>query len=148
MRDARAAIAAIHARGGLPLLVGGTMLYLRALHHGLAPLPPASPELRGELDAAGAARRLAGAARGARARAIREAAARIAPQDAQRIQRALEVYRLTGVPISQLAARHARGGATSFAGCATRCCPQFARAELRARLAARFARMLRGGVAG
>ncbi len=51
VRDARAAIAAIHGRGRVPLLVGGTMLYLRALRDGLALLPPASAALRRELDA-------------------------------------------------------------------------------------------------
>ncbi len=99
VRDARAAIAAIQQRGRWPLLVGGTMLYLRALYQGLAALPPASQGLRRELDAQAAS---AGwpALHAELERVDAAAAARIARHDAQRIQRALEVYRLTGVPIS------------------------------------------------
>ncbi len=67
VRDAAAAVRDIHARGRLPLLVGGTMLYLRALLQGLAPLPPASPDLRADARCARRAAGLAGAARGARA---------------------------------------------------------------------------------
>jgi tRNA dimethylallyltransferase len=99
VRDARSAIAAIHQRGRWPLLVGGTMLYLRALYQGLAALPPASPALRRELDAQAAS---AGwpALHAQLEQVDAAAAARIARNDAQRIQRALEVHRLTGVPIS------------------------------------------------
>jgi tRNA dimethylallyltransferase len=100
VREARAAIAGIHARGALPLLVGGTMLYLHALRNGLAPLPQASPEIRQQIDALAAAHGWA-AVHAQLAAVDARAAARIAPQDTQRLQRALEVYRLTGVPISQ-----------------------------------------------
>jgi tRNA dimethylallyltransferase len=99
VREARAAIAATRARGALPLLVGGTMLYLRALRDGLAAMPAASPEIRREIDALAAERGWT-AVHAELARVDAEAAARIAPQDAQRLQRALEVYRLTGVPLS------------------------------------------------
>jgi tRNA dimethylallyltransferase len=99
--EALAAIGAIHARGRIPLLVGGTMLYLRALLHGLARLPVASPVLRAELDER--ARRLGWPALHAQlARLDPVAAARIAPGDAQRIQRALEVCLCAGRPISEL----------------------------------------------
>ncbi|MBS0366098.1 MAG: tRNA (adenosine(37)-N6)-dimethylallyltransferase MiaA [Proteobacteria bacterium] len=98
--DALGCIHAIHARGKVPLLAGGTMLYLRAMLHGLAPLPTAAPALRADLDRRAQAsgwpalhRELAGV--------DPEAAARIAPTDAQRIQRALEVYYSSGRAISQ-----------------------------------------------
>jgi len=96
--------AAITARGRLPLLVGGTMLYFNALFHGLAQLPPADPEVRSRIDEE--------AARLGWARLHEElgkvdpqAAARIHPNDPQRIQRALEVYRITGIPLSELCAQ-------------------------------------------
>jgi tRNA dimethylallyltransferase len=99
--DALACIRDIHARSRAPLLVGGTMLYLRSLLDGLAALPEACPELRRELDARAA--RLGWPALHAElARLDPAAAARVAPNDAQRIQRALEVCHATGQPISQL----------------------------------------------
>jgi tRNA dimethylallyltransferase len=99
--DAMAVIAAVHARRRVPLLVGGTMLYLRALLKGLAPLPQASTELRREIDERAAH---AGwpALHGELARLDPEAAARINPNDSQRIQRALEVCLATGRRISEL----------------------------------------------
>lgn len=101
IRDATAAVADIAARGRLPLLVGGTLLYLRALRRGLAPLPDADPATRAQLDDEAAAR--GWPALHARLAAVDpEAAARIAPNDRQRIQRALEVYLLTGRPLTQL----------------------------------------------
>jgi tRNA dimethylallyltransferase len=100
-RDAAAAIRDIAARGRLPLLVGGTLLYLRALRDGLASLPRADESVRRQLDADAAA--TSWAIQHERLRAVdAEAAARIAPADRQRIQRALEVYLLTGQPLSQL----------------------------------------------
>jgi tRNA dimethylallyltransferase len=99
--DAVEVIRDIHRRRRVPLLVGGTMLYLRALLTGLAPLPPAMPALRQVIDAR-AARLGWPALHGELARLDRAAAARIAPNDAQRIQRALEVCQGTGRPISQL----------------------------------------------
>ncbi len=99
--DAMAAIAAIRARGHMPLLVGGTMLYFRALFRGLAPLPAASPELRAAIDREAEARGWP-AMHAELARVDALAAARIRPGDRQRIQRALEVFRITGQPISAL----------------------------------------------
>jgi tRNA dimethylallyltransferase len=100
-RDAAAAVRAIATRGRLPLLVGGTLLYLRALREGLANLPRADAALRAELDAQ--ARELGWPALHARLQRVDPAAAaRIAPTDRQRIQRALEVHALTGRPLSQL----------------------------------------------
>lgn len=99
--DALGCIRDIHARRHVPLLVGGTMLYLRALVHGLAPLPAAAPALRAQLDAQAASRGWA-ALHAQLGRLDPQAAARIAPEDGQRIQRALEVYLTTGRPISEL----------------------------------------------
>ena len=97
--DARVAIDDIVARGGLPLLVGGTGLYFRALLQGLAPMPEADGALRAAL-AAEAGERGWAAMHAELARVDPDAAVRIRPGDAQRIQRALEVFRLSGRPIS------------------------------------------------
>ncbi len=99
--DALESIRAIHARGRVPLLVGGTMLYLRSLLDGLAQLPQARPELRAELDARAAAHGWP-SLHAELARLDPAAAARIAPNDRQRIQRALEVCHATGRPLSEL----------------------------------------------
>lgn len=98
--DALACIEAIHARGSIPLLAGGTMLYFRVLLDGIAPMPPADPGLRRELEAETEARGLA-ALHAELSRVDAAAAARIHAHDPQRIQRALEVWRLTGRPISE-----------------------------------------------
>jgi len=94
-------MAEITARGKLPLLVGGTMLYFNALYHGLAALPTADVQLRAELDAE--FQKLGKQAMHEKLQVIDPvAAARIHPNDPQRVQRALEVYRLTGKSITQL----------------------------------------------
>jgi tRNA dimethylallyltransferase len=96
---ALAEIAAIQARGRIPLLVGGTFLYFKALEQGLSPLPAADPSLRARLEAQAQAE--GWAALHARLVAVDPvAAARIHANDPQRIQRALEVYELTGRPLS------------------------------------------------
>lgn len=102
-RDALAAMAAIRGRGRVPVLVGGTMLYFRALQFGLAELPDADPALRAELDEA-ATQRGWPALHAELAQVDPASAARIRPGDSQRIQRALEVWRLSGRPLSQLQA--------------------------------------------
>jgi len=102
-QDAVALIAAIRARGHIPLLVGGTMLYLRALRQGLAELPRGSPALRAALDTA-AAQRGWPALHADLARLDPQSASRIHPNDAQRIQRALEVCQLSGQSLSALQA--------------------------------------------
>lgn len=100
-RDAAREIADIRRSGRIPLLVGGTGLYFRALERGLAPLPPADPSLRQELEAEADA--VGWPALHAKLRAVDpRAAARIEPGDGQRIQRALEVHRLSGAAISTL----------------------------------------------
>jgi tRNA dimethylallyltransferase len=100
-RDAARAIAEIRARDRLPLLVGGTLLYLRALRDGLSALPRADESVRADLDREAAQH--GWAALHERLRRVDPAAAeRIAPSDRQRIQRALEVFALTGQPITEL----------------------------------------------
>jgi tRNA dimethylallyltransferase len=99
--DALGCIRDIHARGRVPLLTGGTMLYLRALLYGLAALPQAVPELRAAIDA-WAVREGWPELHGELARLDPAAAARISPHDSQRIQRALEVCYSAGRPISEL----------------------------------------------
>lgn len=96
---ATAAIAASHAAGRVPLLVGGTHLYFRALVRGLADLPDADPALRAEIELE-ASQRGWPALHAELARVDPVTAARVTPHDRQRIQRALEVFRLTGHPLS------------------------------------------------
>ncbi len=103
LRDATQAIGQISATGRIPLLVGGTMLYFRALLQGLSDLPVADPETRRLLEDQAAAEGWP-ALHGELQRVDPVAAARIAVSDRQRIQRALEVYRLTGRPLSELQA--------------------------------------------
>ncbi|MFA7241161.1 MAG: tRNA (adenosine(37)-N6)-dimethylallyltransferase MiaA [Sulfuricellaceae bacterium] len=99
--DALRLMAEITARGNIPLLVGGTMLYFKALLHGLNALPQADANLRAELDEK--ARRLGWPALHAElARLDPVTAARLEPADAQRIQRALEVCLLSGLAMSAL----------------------------------------------
>ena len=140
--DAMAAIAAIHARGRVPLLLGGTMLYLRALLKGLAPLPQASPQLRREIDQR-AARCGWPALHEELARLDPQAAARINPNDGQRIQRALEVCRTSGRPLSQLQ----RETASPLAGTPVRAWALAPRSRpvLHQRLAERFHAMMAAG---
>lgn len=99
--DAIKLIDDIHNRNRLPLLVGGTMLYFRALWRGIAPLPRASPELRRDIDER-AVREGWAALHAELARLDPKTATRIHPNDPQRIQRALEVCYATGRPMSEL----------------------------------------------
>jgi tRNA dimethylallyltransferase len=101
VQDAVALISQIRARRHIPLLVGGTMLYLRALRAGMAQLPRASLEHRQAIDAAAAVHGWP-ALHAQLARLDPQAAGRIHPNDAQRIQRALEVCQLTGQTLSGL----------------------------------------------
>jgi tRNA dimethylallyltransferase len=96
--DALQLMAEISARGRVPLLVGGTMMYFKALTAGLADLPPANAALRAAIDAEAAAQGWP-ALHAELAQSDPVTAARLAPSDAQRIQRALEVLRLTGRPL-------------------------------------------------
>lgn len=102
--DALREMADIVARGRTPLLVGGTMLYFKALLDGLSDLPSSDPLVRAELDLR-LAREGSAALHAELAAVDPVAAARIHPNDPQRIQRALEVWRATGQPISALQKR-------------------------------------------
>lgn len=106
-QEARQAMDDIAARGRLPVLAGGTGLYFQALLEGLAAMPPADPALRQQIAAEAQARGWP-ALHADLAQVDPVAAARIHATDPQRIQRALEVFRLTGTPISQWQ-REARG---------------------------------------
>lgn len=142
VRDATLAIADIRARGKLPLVVGGTMLYAKALREGLSALPPADPAIRARLSAE-AAEHGWPALHARLARIDPAIATRLPPADSQRIQRALEVFELTGVPLSRQQ--------TGIAGELTARHPIIAllpedRAALRIRIARRFAAMLDAGL--
>jgi tRNA dimethylallyltransferase len=141
--DALRLVADITARGNVPLFVGGTMLYFKALTEGLNDLPSADAALRAQLEAQ-AARDGWPALHARLARVDAASAARLAPNDAQRIQRALEVYLLTGEPMSALLARpaHDRQAPYRFVPIALE---PSARAVLHARIAARFDAMLAAG---
>ncbi|MEW6694329.1 MAG: tRNA (adenosine(37)-N6)-dimethylallyltransferase MiaA [Pseudomonadota bacterium] len=104
VRDARHLVNAIRARGRWPLLVGGTMLYFKALFDGLDELPPAQPALRAAIEAEARARGWP-ALHAELARVDPATAKRLPPTDAQRIGRALEVWRATGQPLSALQRR-------------------------------------------
>ena len=102
--DARRLMAEITQRGAIPLLAGGTMLYFKALREGLSQLPAADGALRAEIEEE-AARRGWPALHAELAGLDPDAAARLKPMDAQRIQRALEIVRLTGLPLAESYAR-------------------------------------------
>lgn len=112
VEDARREAEAILAAGRIPFLVGGTFLYARALQRGIAELPPADDRVRAALEAEAAVFGWPALHR-ALARVDPEAAARIEPNDGQRIQRALEVHRLSGESLSRLQER-VRGGAPDW----------------------------------
>jgi tRNA dimethylallyltransferase len=139
--DALRLIPAIHARGNVPLLVGGTMLYFRALSRGLAFLPSADAAVRAGIDEQA---RVGGwpALHAELVRVDPAAAARIAPLDRQRIQRALEVHRLTGARISDLQRQHCAEQGLRFLRIAL---VPGDRAELYRRLDSRLAGMIRAG---
>ncbi|WP_064576512.1 tRNA (adenosine(37)-N6)-dimethylallyltransferase MiaA [Cupriavidus gilardii] len=146
--DTNALVESIRARGREPLIVGGTMLYYKALTQGLNDLPQADPQVRAELDRL-AEERGWPALHAMLAQVDPVTAARLAPNDSQRIQRALEIHRLTGQPMSALLARQA--DARTFDGQAGSRFRAIAlepsdRAVLHARIEARFDAMLGGGL--
>ena len=140
VKDAVPLVHEIRARGRLPLIVGGTMLYAKALREGLSQLPAANPELRARLEAEAAEagwpamhRRLAAL--------DPVTAARLAPADSQRIQRALEVIELTGRPLS---AQQTGGQEPALNLLCLALVPED-RAALHARIEKRFDQMLEAG---
>ncbi|MDG1582558.1 tRNA (adenosine(37)-N6)-dimethylallyltransferase MiaA [Pseudomonas sp. GOM6] len=147
--DALTAMADITARGRIPLLVGGTMLYYKALLEGLAEMPSADPVVRAELEAWAAAEGWE-VLHSELARVDPQSAARIHPNDPQRLTRALEVYRVSGLSMTELHQR--QNGATQAPGMAhlPYTVAQFAiapveRKVLHERIALRFHLMLEQG---
>jgi tRNA dimethylallyltransferase len=146
VRDARSLMASIRARGRLPLLVGGTMLYFKALFEGLDALPAADASVRAEIEAAARAQGWP-ALHAELARVDPATAARLSPNDSQRIQRALEIWRLSGQPMSRLIASNS--GATldhSTPGYRMFSLEPIDRAWLHERIAQRFDLMLAHGL--
>ena len=142
--DAAALVADINSRGKLALLVGGTMLYFKALFEGLDAMPPADAAVRAELDAEAAAQGWP-AMHAELSRVDPLTAARLGPNDAQRIQRALEVFRVSGQPLSSFhAASPEKQG--DFAGTPLISLEPNDRAWLHERIAQRFEAMLSGGL--
>jgi len=141
--DALKLMQEITHRGKIPLLVGGTMLYFKALLEGLSELPQSNPEVRAAIDAEIAQH-------GIRhlhhelAQVDAETAARLHSTDTQRIQRALEVYRITGQPLSALTGNRIKAELpyciTSIALIPSN------RSELHARISTRFKSMLEQGL--
>jgi tRNA dimethylallyltransferase len=147
--DAHRLVDEIRARGRWPLLAGGTMMYFKALVDGLDRLPAADPVVRAALDAEAATRGWP-AMHDALAQVDPVTAARLKPNDAQRIQRALEVWRVAGVPLSQLHRRDDEAGPADGVpgrrdGALFSLEPED-RAWLHARIAARFDAMLAAGL--
>jgi tRNA dimethylallyltransferase len=140
--DALRLAAGIHARGKMPVLAGGTMLYFRALTRGLADLPAAQPGLRDEFERR-AAREGWPALHAELARVDAKSAARIEPADRQRIQRALEVHAVTGRPLSDF---HGEPAAQSGLDALRISLEPSDRGELHARIAERFRAMLDAGL--
>ena len=140
--DALRAVADILGRGRIPLLVGGSMLYYRALAFGIDELPQADAALRSRINAR-AAQQGWPALHAELARMDAAAAARISPNDAQRIQRALEVLELAGKPISAL--QTAAAPALPFELKSFVLLPDD-RTGLQRRIAERFERMLKSGL--
>jgi tRNA dimethylallyltransferase len=139
--DALRATTDILARGKLPVLVGGTMLYYRALVSGLDALPPADPGVRAQIDAE-AAQGGWPALHAKLAKVDPASAARIKPGDTQRIQRALEVWRLAGKPLSSLQGMAKKD--LPFAVKATAIFP--GKEQLHRQIEARFDRMIEQGL--
>lgn len=141
--DARGLIDAIRSRGRSVLLVGGTMLYFKALIEGLDAMPPAHPQLRAAIEAEALARGWP-ALHAELAQVDAATATRLAPNDAQRIQRALEVYRATGRPLSAFHGAAPRDG--GFTPDAFFSLEPVDRAWLHERIARRFDAMLAAGL--
>jgi tRNA dimethylallyltransferase len=140
--DALREMAAITAAGRIPLLAGGTMLYFRALEQGLSNLPQADEEIRKQL--LDEAQEIGWQGMHARLAAVDPAAARrIHPNDPQRIQRALEVYMVSGRPLTEL--QQERTGASLPYRPVKLVQSPWSREELRERIALRFERMLELG---
>jgi tRNA dimethylallyltransferase len=144
-QDALRLMEQIRGRGKLPLLVGGTMLYLKALRDGLDALPQGNEELRAQLDREAATVGIP-AMHARLATLDPQTAARLKPNDSQRIQRALEIIQLTGKPMSELLAKAPKVD-LPFDVLLVSLEPSD-RSVLHARIAARFDAMLDGATGG
>ena len=144
--DASRLAAEITARGKTPLLVGGTMLYFRSLLQGLASMPAADPLIRRDIDEL-AARHGWAHVHSLLAEVDPDSAARIHPNHSQRLSRALEVYRVSGVTLTSWHARQKRADSGPLGGYRVvqmAICPQD-RAVLHLRIARRFEMMMAAG---
>ncbi|MDR1425138.1 MAG: tRNA (adenosine(37)-N6)-dimethylallyltransferase MiaA [Azoarcus sp.] len=141
--DARRLMTEIVARGRMPLFVGGTMLYFKALREGLSELPRADASLRAEIDRRAAAEGWP-ALHAALSRLDPEAAARLKPHDAQRIQRALEIVLVGGKPLAEAQARRPVPALPCRLITVALAAPD--RGALHMRIAARFDAMLAAGL--
>jgi tRNA dimethylallyltransferase len=139
--DALRLIAEIQHRGNIPILVGGTMLYFKALLEGISPLPEADSDIRRQLESEAAQRGWA-AMHAELAQVDAVSAKRIHPNDPQRINRALEVYRITGRSLTELTAE--KGEPFAFPVHQFAIAPQ-ERSVLHQRIALRFEQMLAAG---
>lgn len=143
--DARSLIDEIRARGRIPLLAGGTMMYYKALRDGLDDLPQADPALRAEIEARAAIHGWP-ALHAELALLDPVTAARLAPNDSQRIQRALEICQLTGQPMSTLLRRGEQKPDDDANHYLTISLEPSDRAALHARIEQRFDAMLAKGL--
>jgi tRNA dimethylallyltransferase len=141
--EAQKLVHEINARGKPALLVGGTMLYFKALFEGIAAMPAADRAVREQLEAQAAAQGWP-ALHAQLARVDSVTAARLAPNDAQRIQRALEVFRVSGRPLSEFHVR-ASDGSSPWTGIPLLSLEPAQRAWLHDRIAQRFDAMLAAG---
>ncbi len=145
VHDATQLIHDIHARGKLPLLVGGTMLYFKALFDGLDDMPKADAQVRATLEAEAQAKGWP-ALHAELARVDPVTAARLPPTDSQRIQRALEVFRVSGRPLSSFhTTKTIAAGADAARASTLISLEPSDRAWLHERIAQRFDTMLAGG---
>ena len=147
-KDAKRLCEEIRSRGNIPIVVGGTMLYWRAWAHGLSSLPPANPAIRARLDEEGKV--IGWPAMHEKLSSVDpETAARLKPNDSQRVQRALEVFEITGKPMSTLLAdspsEDGREGSSIPAWIDLVSLEPSDRARLHANLEKRFDEMLAAG---
>ncbi len=142
--DALALIKQIQARGRLPLLCGGTMMYYKVLREGISMLPGADPAIRAAIDQEA---RIRGwpALHAELASYDPATAARLAPNDSQRLQRAIEIFRSSGIPMSEWLAR-GRANAETPHTFVTISLEPSNRLQLHARIAARYQTMLEMGL--
>ena len=142
--DAKAEMADIVAAGKVPLLVGGSMMYFKVLLEGLSDLPEANPQIRAEIEQQAALQGWPALYRELE-KVDPQMAGRLHPNHSQRIQRALEVYRITGVPMSSLQGNSTGGLGDSYDIVQFSLLPQN-RSLLHSRIETRFQQMMKSGL--